>query len=44
VIVGGRLISSSTINIQALNNIILTNDISRADINGSISLILLGAI
>ncbi|MEG4205884.1 filamentous hemagglutinin N-terminal domain-containing protein, partial [Microcoleus sp. Pol7_A1] len=38
VIVGGRLISSSTINIQALNNIILTNDISRADINGSISL------
>ena len=37
-IVGGRLISSSTINIQALNNIILTNDISRADINGSISL------
>lgn len=38
VIVGGRLISSSTINIQAVNNIILTNDISRADINGSISL------
>jgi filamentous hemagglutinin family protein len=38
VIVGGRLISNSTINIQALNNIILTNDISRADINGSISL------
>src|SRR4028118_2056161 len=38
VIVGGRLISNSTINIEALNNIILTNDISRADINGSISL------
>ena len=38
VIVGGRLISSSTINIEALNNIILTNDISRADINGNISL------
>src|SRR4028118_540221 len=38
VIVGGRLISNSDINIQALNNIILTNDISRADINGSISL------
>ena len=38
VIVGGRLISSSTINIQALNNIILTNDISRAEINGNISL------
>ncbi|MEG4963704.1 two-partner secretion domain-containing protein, partial [Microcoleus sp. K4-C2] len=38
VIVGGRLISSSTINIQALNNIVLTNEISRADINGSINL------
>ncbi|MEG4631500.1 CHAT domain-containing protein [Microcoleus sp. AR_TQ3_B6] len=38
VIVGGRLISNSTINIQAFNNIILTNDISRADINGNISL------
>ena len=38
VIVGGRLISNSTINIQALNNIILTNDISRGDINGNISL------
>ena len=42
VIVGGRLISSSTIDIQALNNIILTSDISRADINGSISLNTLG--
>ncbi|MEG4170927.1 MULTISPECIES: two-partner secretion domain-containing protein, partial [unclassified Microcoleus] len=38
VVVGGRLTSSSTINIQANDNIILTNDISRADINGSISL------
>ncbi|MEG4276496.1 filamentous hemagglutinin N-terminal domain-containing protein, partial [Microcoleus sp. MON1_C1] len=38
VIVGGRLTSSSTINIQANDNIILTSDISRADINGSISL------
>ena len=38
VIVGGRLISNSTIDIQALNNIILTSDISRADINGNISL------
>ncbi|MEG3941021.1 CHAT domain-containing protein [Microcoleus sp. S36b_A3] len=38
VVVGGRLTSSSTINIQAVNNIILTNDISRADINGNISL------
>ncbi|MEG4026260.1 two-partner secretion domain-containing protein, partial [Microcoleus sp. S13C4] len=38
VLVGGRLTSSSTINIQANDNIILTSDISRADINGSISL------
>ena len=38
VVVGGRLTSSSTINIQANDNIILTSDISRADINGSISL------
>jgi filamentous hemagglutinin family protein len=38
VIAGGRLTSSSTINIQANDNIILTSDISRADINGSISL------
>jgi filamentous hemagglutinin family protein len=38
VIVGGRLISGSTINIQANNNIVLTSDISPADINGSISL------
>ncbi|MEG4342259.1 filamentous hemagglutinin N-terminal domain-containing protein, partial [Microcoleus sp. A003_D6] len=38
VIVGGRLISGSTIDIQALNNIILTSDISRADINGNITL------
>ncbi|MBE9184160.1 CHAT domain-containing protein [Microcoleus sp. LEGE 07076] len=38
VVVGGRLTSGSTINIQALNNIILTNDISRADINGNINL------
>ncbi|MEG4146542.1 CHAT domain-containing protein [Microcoleus sp. Pol12B5] len=38
VLVGGRLTSSSTIDIQANDNIILTNDITRADINGSISL------
>ncbi|MCZ0899218.1 filamentous hemagglutinin, partial [Microcoleus sp. HI-ES] len=38
VLVGGRLTSSSTIDIQANDNIILTSDISRADINGSISL------
>ncbi|MEG4847017.1 filamentous hemagglutinin N-terminal domain-containing protein, partial [Microcoleus sp. F10-C6] len=38
VVVGGRLTSSSTIIIQANDNIILTSDISRADINGSISL------
>ncbi|MEG4508186.1 filamentous hemagglutinin N-terminal domain-containing protein, partial [Microcoleus sp. F6_B4] len=38
VVVGGRLTSSSTINIQANDNIILTSDVSRADINGSISL------
>ncbi|MBE9133868.1 CHAT domain-containing protein [Tychonema sp. LEGE 07196] len=38
VVVGGRLTSGSTINIQALNNIILTNDISPNDINGNISL------
>ncbi|MEG4215673.1 two-partner secretion domain-containing protein, partial [Microcoleus sp. Pol14C4] len=38
VLVGGRLTSSSKINIQANDNIILTSDISRADINGSISL------
>ncbi|MEG4305685.1 filamentous hemagglutinin N-terminal domain-containing protein, partial [Microcoleus sp. D3_18a_C4] len=38
VVVGGRLTSSSIINIQANDNIILTSDISRADINGSISL------
>ncbi|MEG4090712.1 CHAT domain-containing protein [Microcoleus sp. Pol12B4] len=38
VLVGGRLTSSSTINIQANDNIILTSDISRDDINGSISL------
>ncbi|MEG4070122.1 filamentous hemagglutinin N-terminal domain-containing protein, partial [Microcoleus sp. Pol11C2] len=38
VLVGGRLTSSSTINIQANDNIILTSDIFRADINGSISL------
>ncbi|MEG4858097.1 CHAT domain-containing protein [Microcoleus sp. K1-B6] len=38
VVVGGRLTSSSTIDIQANDNIILTSDVSRADINGSISL------
>ncbi|MEG4323593.1 MULTISPECIES: filamentous hemagglutinin N-terminal domain-containing protein, partial [unclassified Microcoleus] len=38
VIVGGRLTSSSTLNIQAVNNIILSSDISRGDINGNITL------
>ncbi|MFB8795541.1 MAG: CHAT domain-containing protein [Microcoleus sp.] len=38
VVVGGRLTSSSTINIQAGDNILLTNDISRADVNGNVSL------
>ncbi|MCC3432455.1 MAG: filamentous hemagglutinin N-terminal domain-containing protein, partial [Microcoleus sp. PH2017_04_SCI_O_A] len=38
VIVGGRLTSASTINIQAANNINLTNDIVPADINGNITL------
>ena len=38
VIVGGKLTSSSTINIQAVNNIILTSDILPADINGNITL------
>jgi hypothetical protein len=38
VVVGGRLTSSSTINIQARDNILLTNDISRADVNGNVSL------
>ncbi|MEG3863025.1 two-partner secretion domain-containing protein, partial [Microcoleus sp. herbarium12] len=38
VIVGGRLTSASTINIQAVNNIILTNDITPADINGNFTL------
>ncbi|WP_341730411.1 CHAT domain-containing protein [Microcoleus sp. EPA2] len=37
VVVGGRLTSSSTINIQAADNIILTNDISRGDVNGNVS-------
>ncbi|TAG46780.1 MAG: filamentous hemagglutinin, partial [Oscillatoriales cyanobacterium] len=37
-IVGGRLTSASTINIQAANNINLTNDIVPADINGNITL------
>ncbi|WP_293127428.1 CHAT domain-containing protein [Microcoleus sp. bin38.metabat.b11b12b14.051] len=36
-IVGGRLTSGSTINIQAVNNIILTNDITPADINGNLT-------
>ncbi|MEG5157016.1 CHAT domain-containing protein [Microcoleus sp. A2-C3] len=38
VLVGGRLTSGSTINIEAVNNIILTSDISRGDINGNITL------
>ena len=38
VVIGGRLTFSSTINIQARDNIILTNDILRADVKGNVSL------